>query len=640
MSTLVFRGRGRPGPGGGEDRRRVVRWEEYLSPEDSDAVDEAAMAWTKAWGTRPVRDGRSVRELLSWNGVSLWWFAELYLFHSTEAPRYVRTIEAFHRILDAERPAEVEAEGLPAEEALLLERTCAARGVLFHGHHAPPALRLALRTRLVSLRARWNGVKGALTALKAAAAPRPAPAADGSKRTVLFLSHAAFWRRRPARETEDAQSYEHYFDVLIPGVAGHPDLRPAVLAVGPPDAFRRRGPSDRLRDWMRLAPAAGPYIGVGRYTDRAVVRAAGRAAEQARQAWRTLRGSPGMREAFSHRGVAFADLAAPDLAATLLLQLPWAVRSYEEVAAALREWRPACLVLYAESSGWGRAALLACRAAGVPTVALQHGILYPKYYSYRHGPGEEDCPRPDKTAVFGQAALRLLVAMGGYDPASLVVTGSPKFDGLLASTRGRDRRAARARLGAGDGDRVVLVASRYRGIRPTNPAIGPAFARLVGAMEETDGVVGVVKPHPAEPAEAYAGDLRGARRVRLAAPGDDLLDLLHAADALVTVESLSAVEALVLGRPVLILNMPTNLRALVDDGVALGVDAGQDPGPALRRILFDAVTREALEAARRRYLSEVAAGVDGGATRRILALIADTAGAGGGDRPARDGVVG
>jgi hypothetical protein len=128
--------------------------------------------------------------------------------------------------------------------------------------------------------------------------------------------------------------------------------------------------------------------------------------------------------------------------------------------------------------------------------------------------------------------------------------------------------------------------------------------------------------------------------VRLAPPGDDLQGLLHAADALVTVESLSAVEALVLGRPVLILQMPTNLRALVDDGVALGVAAGHDPAPVLRRILFDPGTRGALETARRRYLSEVAAGVDGGATRRILALIADTAGARGGDRPARGGVVG
>jgi len=112
--------------------------------------------------------------------------------------------------------------------------------------------------------------------------------------------------------------------------------------------------------------------------------------------------------------------------------------------------------------------------------------------------------------------------MGGYDPASLVVTGSPKFDALLDSARGRDRATARARWGAADGDRLLLVASRYRGIRSTHSAIGPAFPGLVRAVEAMDGVVAVVKPHPAEPAEAYRADLDGARRVRMASPGDAL----------------------------------------------------------------------------------------------------------------------
>jgi hypothetical protein len=641
VKTLVFWGGGTPPRAEGDGQTRCVSWSEMpLAPAEADAVDEAAMAWTKAWGARTLRDGKSFRDLLAWKGVSLWWFAELYLFHSTDAPRHVRTIETLHRILDAERPAEVEAAGLRAEDAVLLERTCAARGVLFHGRSAAPR-RLALRTRMVSLRARWNTVKAFLSAVKGAAADRPAPPVAAGKRAVVFLSHAAFWRTRAEPGTDETRAYEHYFDALIPEVAGQGGLHPVVVAVGPAAAFRRRGPADRLRDWLRLHPESGPYLGVGRFTTWAVFRDTVRATRMAREAWRLLRGSPGMREAFSHRGVAFADLAAPDLAGTLLLQLPWAVRSYEETATALRVLRPAALVLYAESSGWGRAALAASRAAGVPTVAVQHGIIYPKYYSYRHGPGEEDCPRPDKTAVFGEAARRLLVDMGGYDPRSLVVTGSPKFDDLLASARVRDRRQSRARLGAADGERLVLVASRYRGIRTTHPAIGPAFGGLVRAVEGLDGTLCVVKPHPAEPAAAYEADLKDARRVRVVPPGADLLELLHAADALVTVESLSAVEALVLGRPVLVLNMPTNLRALVDEGLALGVARGEDPGPALRRILFDPATRQALEAARRRYLSEVAAGVDGGATRRIVGLIAATAGAAEArDRSASGGVVG
>jgi UDP-N-acetylglucosamine 2-epimerase len=93
----------------------------------------------------------------------------------------------------------------------------------------------------------------------------------------------------------------------------------------------------------------------------------------------------------------------------------------------------------------------------------------------------------------------------------------------------------------------------------------------------------------------------------------------------VTVESLSAVEALVLGRPVLILNMPTNLREIVEAGAALGVAQGEDPAPALRALLFDPKTRERLDRDRAAYLFHVAQGVDGRATERILALLRATA---------------
>jgi UDP-N-acetylglucosamine 2-epimerase len=113
--------------------------------------------------------------------------------------------------------------------------------------------------------------------------------------------------------------------------------------------------------------------------------------------------------------------------------------------------------------------------------------------------------------------------------------------------------------------------------------------------------------------------------VRVFPAGADLLEHLHAADALVTVESLSAVEALVLDRPVLVLSMPTHLRELVEAGAALGVPAGEDPTPALRALLFDEAARERLAEARARYLRYVAQGVDGGATARIVALLRDTA---------------
>jgi hypothetical protein len=81
------------------------------------------------------------------------------------------------------------------------------------------------------------------------------------------------------------------------------------------------------------------------------------------------------------------------------------------------------------------------------------------------------------------------------------------------------------------------------------------------------------------------------------------------------------VEALVLDKPVLVLNTPTNLRAMVEAGVALGVPAGEDPTDRLYRLLFDRGTRELLAAARASYRPEIAFGTDGGATARILGLV-------------------
>jgi surface carbohydrate biosynthesis protein (TIGR04326 family) len=627
MKTLVFWGRPGPPPAGQPPERvYVARLADYLDEAARDRIDEAAMAWTKAFGRRPLLDGRSLRELAAVDGLSLWWFAELFLHHSTDAPRFVRLIEAFGAVLDREAPDEAEETGLPREEAVLLQRVCARRGVLFHGRAR--AARGRSQVLRLSLESRWNTFKTAATALKAVLAGAPPLPSPGAR--VVFLSHAAFWRRRKDGEGEQEESFEHYFDRIIPAVAQEGSFQPFVLAVGPRAAFRRRGARARLREWLRPHPR-GSYVHVNRYASLRVVRKTLRATREVRALWRALRRSPALREAFSHDGVSFADLSEGALAGTLLLQLPWAVRSMEEMAAVLAATRPAALCLYAESSGWGRAAIAACRRAGVPTVAVQHGIVYPKYFSYRHEEDEGDCPRPDRTAVFGESARRLLQRLGRYAEGSLVVTGSPKFDALAEAARSWDRAALRARLGLAPPERVLVVASRFRPIRDTHHAIGAAFAGLVRAVEALPGARCLVKPHPAEAAEGYAAVLgeTGAERTRVLPPGTDLLELLFAADALVTVESLAAVEAVVLGRPVVVLEMPTHLEELVEAGVALGVGRGEDPQGALEAVLFDEATRGALARARGRYLSELAMGLDGGSTARIVAVIRQTAGGGG-----------
>src|SRR5262249_26990706 len=44
---------------------------DLLGEQERGEIDETAMAWTKAWGRKPLIDGKSFRELIDWKGTSL-----------------------------------------------------------------------------------------------------------------------------------------------------------------------------------------------------------------------------------------------------------------------------------------------------------------------------------------------------------------------------------------------------------------------------------------------------------------------------------------------------------------------------------------------------------------------------------------
>ena len=236
----------------------------------------------------------------------------------------------------------------------------------------------------------------------------------------------------------------------------------------------------------------------------------------------------------------------------------------------------------------------ACRAAGrahgrhPARHRLPEVLLVPP-----RPPDEADCPRARRAPrVFGAAARRLLVDARPLPRRSrLVLTGSPRVR-RAAGARALlgPRRAARARWAsrdgraAGGGGQPLPRHPRHplrRSAARSRPWCAPCSALGVRVRSSS-------RTPRSRTASTYAAiGAGGPARIARAVPvAPTCSTCCIAADALVTVESLSAVEALVLGRPVVVLNMPTHLRALVDAGVALGVAAGaRSRRTALRRAL-------------------------------------------------------
>jgi UDP-N-acetylglucosamine 2-epimerase len=97
----------------------------------------------------------------------------------------------------------------------------------------------------------------------------------------------------------------------------------------------------------------------------------------------------------------------------------------------------------------------------------------------------------------------------------------------------------------------------------------------------------VITPHPAETPDVYAIATAGAANVHIAPAGAALPQLLAAANAVVTVNSTVAIDALSFGLPSLVIGLPNNLTPFVDAGWMLGAATSEEISAGLVKVLYD-----------------------------------------------------
>jgi hypothetical protein len=275
----------------------------------------------------------------------------------------------------------------------------------------------------------------------------------------------------------------------------------------------------------------------------------------------------------------------------------------------IRDLAPDAVLMTQEGhrTGW----LAAAARAGVPSFALQHGVLYPTHPGY---PDRRD-PRlivPTRTFVFGEYERRVLEA-GAYRPGEVVVSGSPRLDldttaNGASDTADQDREAerstVRAELGVADGDRMLVVSTVHTPFVRRSHLAHMFEACLGGPLPD---VHVVIKQHPGERDEGpYRELIRGLARAGGYAPPRisivrdiDLYRLLRAADAHLGLHSTVLTDAVMTGTDNLIARVEASgdLLGYVAAGVARPVtrvadvraalDHPQPAHPAARRTFIE-----------------------------------------------------
>jgi hypothetical protein len=327
------------------------------------------------------------------------------------------------------------------------------------------------------------------------------------------------------------------------------------------------------------------------------------------------------------------DVDGIDLGPALLAELRSFVRSglpvtrrqIPRVGRLLDELRPGAILLTHEGirTPW----LVAAGRLGVPTFAVQHGVIYPTHPGYAHArhPG---LVLPTRTFVFGDYERDVLLDHGGYRDDEVAVSGSPRVDldsptGEAPASTERERVAVRRELGVGDGDRMLVISTvNLPFIRRFH--VVQMLARLFDGP--LPGVHLVFKKHPGELDDGpYEILLAGLARAGGYAPHRltvvreiDLYRLLRAADAHLGLRSTVLTDAVVVGVPNLIAAVQAHgdMLGYVQAGVARPVRDVDE----LRAALTD--PQPQAEAARTAFLERHFR--SGDASARIAAAIGAT----------------
>jgi len=594
---------------------RRVRLARYLDAGLTERAEREANAWVKSLRGIHV-EGLPFRERFTHRGDSLWWFAELYL-HKMQVPnRIFRTLLALEALVERERPAQLGAAGSDPYLRVLARRIAERDGIAWMGGGLGLApswfehLRIAARAHLYMAEAAWA---------------RPARPAGPPARppAVAAFVHAAFWR---GREEQYVGPVLRELEAALP--AGDVTL----VGLGPETSYKARAWHHRVSGLRRHDHA--PRVMAEAFASRAQLEPSRGVWRRRRDIFAALAGSKALRSAACVRGCDAWPLIEPALMGIAYLQFPWSARVMDQLGAALDALEPAAVVTYAEAGGWGRALVLEARRRGIASAGLQHGFIYRHWLNYLHEPDEmapapgnpadEGFPRPSLTLLYDDFAAGHLQSAGCFPPSALAVTGSARLDTLVhraALVTADDVERTRRAVGAGEGHSVVVVAAKFT-------QISHVFPQLVRDSGDIPGVRLVVKPHPAETAAPYLAASRGASHVAIAPAGVDLADLTRMARLLVTVNSTAAIEAMVLGVPSLVLDMPNNLTPFVEAGAMSGVRDGEPIGPALRALLADDQGRADLLRKSAAFMERYRVGSDGGAARRaaeeIVRLASDT----------------
>jgi hypothetical protein len=333
---------------------------------------------------------------------------------------------------------------------------------------------------------------------------------------------------------------------------------------------------------------------------------------------------------FNYRGLNLLTLFQTDFEYYFKVYLPLMVQYYELSLQVLEIEKPDLVLMENEYVGFERALIYACHNKRVPSLAQQHGVIHedhPGYLYAKEDIGTQEyskypfCPLATITSVIGPSFKEVLTNVSAYPESKVAISGQPRYDVFYFVDRIYDRAAFLKRFNLDPTKKIVLLATQPF---PLEHLRHEFFTNTLNNLKAIEGIQIVVKPHPNESTEWFTNQLASLEtNVVVLPPFYDTIEAIYATDVFLSVNSTTIIEALILNKPVVVVNLSKQTEPLpwVKEEAALGAYEAESIESAVEKALNDEKVRKKLHDKRTDFVYKHLYKIDGKATDRVIDLI-------------------
>jgi len=270
--------------------------------------------------------------------------------------------------------------------------------------------------------------------------------------------------------------------------------------------------------------------------------------------------------------------------------------------------KPDIIIVVNDLTFFGRAAIVAGHIMKISSVRISASVV---------APNQRTPPLYADFMVVSGEAIKKVYVQSGIPEEKIIITGNPRFDTLFKRNRIEDRNKIFAKYKLDPNKKLIVFTSQP--IQEREKLLNAVFNTLKKLPE----MQLIVKLHPSESALLYYQIMDMIKLNNAIIVEDiEIYELLNAADCVLTSFSATGLEAMMLDKPVISINLTGELDRMpyAESGAALGVYHEDELAPAIMRALINDAVREKLKVSREKFVERYNYKMDGQAAKRVIDL--------------------